>query len=291
LSGEWFTETLHSGYGQSFEILETLVREKTAYQELTIFRTRALGRVLVLDGAVQTTEADEFYYHEMVAHLPLFSQQRPRRVLIIGGGDGGTLREVLKHPSVEHVTMVEIDERVVDLSRRYLPSLSDGAFDDPRGRLIIGDGTEFVARSADTYDVVIVDSTDPVGPSIPLFEEPFYRNCARLLDGTGVLIRQAGVPFFQKEEYRDTHSMLQNVFGQCAIALAAVPTYCGGHMALALGSENGAQLAYDQEGLNARYAQAGIETRYYTPEIHGAALTLPGFMKSTLGSTPPPIQN
>jgi spermidine synthase len=158
LSDGWFTETLHDGYGQSFEILETLAQEKTAFQDLSIFQTRALGRVLVLDGTVQTTEADEFYYHEMIAHLPLFAQEQARRVLIIGGGDGGTLREVLKHSGVEQATLVEIDERVVELSRRFLPNLSRGAFDDPRGRLIIGDGTKFVERASETFDVIIVDS-------------------------------------------------------------------------------------------------------------------------------------
>lgn len=291
MSDGWFTETLHDGYGQSFEILETLAQEKTAYQDLSIFQTRALGRVLVLDGTVQTTEADEFYYHEMMAHLPLFAQEQARRVLIIGGGDGGTLREVLKHSGVEQATLVEIDERVVELSRRFLPNLSRGAFDDPRGRLIIGDGTKFVERASETFDVIIVDSTDPIGPSIPLFEEPFYRNCARLLDGRGILIRQAGVPFFQRDEYRDTHRILQNVFRDCAIALVPVPTYCGGHMALALGSDNTAHLKCDQEALSARFSRAGIDTRYYTPEIHGAALALPAFMAKALRSTPPPIQN
>ncbi|MDH3239763.1 MAG: polyamine aminopropyltransferase [Alphaproteobacteria bacterium] len=283
----WFTETLHRGYGQSFEIVETLVRERTPYQDLTIFQTRALGRVLVLDGAVQTTEADEFYYHEMIAHLPLFSQERARRVLIIGGGDGGTLREVLKHPSVEQATIVEIDARVVELSREHLPKLSNGAFEDPRTHLIIGDGTKFAEESADTFDAIIVDSTDPIGPSIPLFEEPFYRSCAKRLDGRGVLIRQAGVPFFQAGEYRDTHRMLSNVFRDCTVALVPVPTYCGGHMALALASDDPENLNCGRASLDRRFSHAGIETRYYTPEIHDAALALPAFMKKALQSSPP----
>jgi len=287
----WFTETLHRGYGQSFEVIETLVREKTPYQDLSILQTRALGRILVLDGAVQTTEADEFYYHEMMAHLPLFSQERARRILIIGGGDGGTLREVLKHPGVEQATIVEIDDKVVELSRRHLPGLSSGAFDDPRTRLIIGDGTKFVEETTESFDAIMVDSTDPIGPSIPLFQEPFYRDCAKRLDGRGVLIRQAGVPFFQAEEYLATHRMLGNVFGGSAVALVPVPTYCGGHMALALGSDDPAHLTCDRETLKGRFAEAGIDTRYYTPEIHRAALVLPAFMVKARQSAPPTNPN
>lgn len=282
MTDRWFRETLHPGYGQSFEITETLAEEETDYQKLAIYRTPALGRVLTLDGAVQTTEADEFYYHEMIAHLPLFAHGAARRVLIIGGGDGGTLREVLKHREVERATMVEIDSRVVELSRQHLPGLSDGAFDDPRANLLIGDGTRFVKESGDAFDVVIIDSTDPIGPSIPLFEEPFYRDCARLLGADGILIRQAGVPFFQRDEYRDTYDMLRNAFQAARVALAAVPTYCGGHMALALASNNTDGLDRNRASLANAFGAAGIETRYYTPAIHESCFVLPAFMSKGL---------
>jgi spermidine synthase len=287
VNAAWFTETLHRGYGQSFEVSDTLVQEETDYQKLAIYQTPALGRVLVLDGAVQTTEADEFYYHEMMAHLPIFAHGEVRRVLIIGGGDGGTLREVLKHSAVEQATMVEIDSKVVELSRAYLPGLSAGAFDDPRTRLIIGDGTAFARETDDRFDLVVVDSTDPMGPSIPLFEEPFYRDCARLLGGSGILVRQAGVPFFQKDEYREAHQMLSAVFAESALALVPVPTYCGGHMALVWASDEPAHLDRPREVLERRFQAAAVRTRYYNPQIHEAAGALPAFMAEKLAEAAP----
>ena len=282
MTGGWVTETLHSGYGQSIEIIETLVQEKTDYQEIFIHQTRALGRVLVLDGAVQTTEADEFYYHEMISHLPILAHGEARRVLIIGGGDGGTLREVLKHPGVEQATLVEIDSKVVELSRRYLPGLSAGAFDNPRARVVIADGAEFLARTDERFDVMIIDSTDPVGPSLALFDDPFYRNCAERLGECGILVRQAGVPFFQKEEYVAAYRKLAGVFGDCSFALVAVPTYCGGQMALAWASNDPQNRQRSPREIAARFKAAAVETRYYNPEIHVSAFALPTFMKAAL---------
>ncbi|MDX1485658.1 MAG: polyamine aminopropyltransferase [Alphaproteobacteria bacterium] len=283
MSGTWFTETLHPGYGQSFEIIETLAEETTPYQELAIYRTASLGRVLVLDNIVQTTEADEFYYHEMMAHLPILAHGNARRVLIIGGGDGGTLREVLKHGTVENATMVEIDEQVVTASRRHLPGLSAGAFEDPRTRLIIGDGSAFVAETDERYDVVIIDSTDPVGPAVSLFQEPFYGRCATVLGTDGILIRQAGVPFFQAEEYVSAYRMLNRIFAEAALALVPVPTYCGGHMALAWASNTPGASRQPAREIGDRYRAAGITTRYYDPDIHASAFALPAFMKAALG--------
>ena len=283
VTGGWFTETLYPGYGQSIEIIDTLVQEKTDYQDLAIYQTPALGRVLVLDGIVQTTEVDEFYYHEMIAHLPILAHGDARRVLIIGGGDGGTLREVLKHPMIEHVSLVEIDARVVELSRRHLPGLSAGAFEDPRGRLVIADGAEFVAGTDERFDVIIIDSTDPVGPSLALFDDPFYRNCAKLLGERGILMRQAGVPFLQNEEYVAAYRKLGRVFADCAFALVAVPTYCGGHMALAWASNDPENKQRPALVIAARFRAAAIETRYYNPEIHVSAFALPAFMKAALG--------
>jgi len=282
VTGSWYTETLHPGYGQSIEIIDTLVQEKTDYQDIAIHQTQALGRVLLLDGIVQTAEADEFYYHEMIAHLPILAHGDARRVLIIGGGDGGMLREVLKHPGIEQATLVEIDSRVVELSRRHLPGLSAGAFDDPRARVVIADGAEFIARTDERFDVMIIDSTDPIGPSLALFDDPFYRNCAEHLGERGILMRQAGVPFFQKDEYVAAYRKLAGVFGDCAFALVAVPTYCGGHMALAWASQDPQNRQRSAMEITGRFRAAAIETRYYNPEIHVSAFALPAFMKAAL---------
>lgn len=282
MTGDWFSETLHHGYGQRIETLETLVQEKTDYQNIAIYRTRALGRMLVLDGVVQTTEADEFYYHEMITHLPLVAHGKARNVLIVGGGDGGTLREVLKHPEVERATMVEIDARVVELSRLHLPGLSDGAFDNPRAHVVIDDGAEFVARTEEQFDVIIIDSTDPFGPSVALFDDAFYQACAEHLGDRGILIRQAGVPFFQREEYVAAYRRLSGIFADSAFALAAVPTYCGGQMALAWGSNDPENRRRSVMEIASRLQASPIETRYYNPEIHVSSFVLPTFMRKAL---------
>jgi len=282
MSGTWFTETLHGSYGQSFEVRETLYHEKTEFQELAIFDTELLGRVLVLDGAVQTTEADEFYYHEMTVHPAVLAHGSAKRVLIIGGGDGGVLREALKHPEVEQVTMVEIDPKVTELSRKYLPGLSDGAFDDTRTNLIFSDGVKYVAETNDRFDIMVVDSTDPVGPSIQLFEDPFYRNCRRVLGERGILVRQAGVPFMQIDEFVTTQKKLSGAFRDAAFLRVSVPTYCAGDMALAWASDDAENRTRSVDKLNIRYRAAGIKTRYYNPEVHRAAFSLPNFWQDFL---------
>ena len=161
---DWIRENLHPDYAQSLRVGEMLYDSETDHQRLKVFENGTFGRVLTLDDVVQTTEGDNFIYHEMMTHVPILAHGAARRVLIIGGGDGGMAREVLRHDSVAHVTMVEIDAGVVDFSKQYLPMLSAGAFDDPRLELVIADGAGFIRQTAGGYDVIIVDSTDPIGP-------------------------------------------------------------------------------------------------------------------------------
>jgi spermidine synthase len=284
VNDNWFVETLHGPYGQGFEIAGTLFHSKTEFQELTIFETEKLGRVLVLDGAVQTTERDEFYYHEMIIHPALLAHGEVKRVLIIGGGDGGALREALKHPGIEQVTQVEIDPSVTELCREHMPRLSDGAFDDPRARLIFTDGVKFVADTDEQFDVMVVDSTDPVGPAIQLFEDPFYRNCRRVLGPRGILVRQAGVPFLQHDEFVTTHKKLGAAFKDAAFLRVAVPTYCAGDMALAWASDDVENRTRPVDELERRYRASGIKTKYYNPWIHRAAFALPNFMLDALAA-------
>ncbi|CAN0534227.1 unnamed protein product, partial [Laminaria digitata] len=169
----WFSETLHPGFQQRFEISKILFRSQTELQDLVIFENPYFGRILALDGVIQTTERDEPCYHEMLAHVPILSHGDAREVLIVGGGDGGALRDVLKHKSVKRATMVEIDRSVVDMCAEYMPSLSDGAFDNTRTDIVIADGVKFVAETDRRFDVIIIDSTDPIGPAIPLFSDEF----------------------------------------------------------------------------------------------------------------------
>ena len=203
-----FTETLYDAFGQSFRIDKVYFENKTEHQHLMIFHNAALGRVMVLDGVVQTTEKDEFVYHEMMAHVPLFAHGNAKQVLIVGGGDGGMLREVLKHQTVEQVTMVEIDNAVIEMAKQYLPNHSRGAFDDPRANIVIADGMDFVRDTEQTFDVIISDSTDPIGPGEILFTNDFYAQCQRILNPGGVVVTQNGVAFFQLDEVKTTSSRL-----------------------------------------------------------------------------------
>ncbi|MEW8014086.1 MAG: polyamine aminopropyltransferase [Candidatus Sedimenticola endophacoides] len=277
-----FNETLYDALNQSFRIDKLYFEQKTGHQHLMIFHNAFLGRVMTLDGIVQTTERDEFIYHEMMAHVPLFAHGAPRRVLIIGGGDGGMLREVIKHAPVEQVTMVEIDGAVVEMAKTYLPKHSQGAFDDPRLNLVIGDGMDFVRQSDERFDVIISDSTDSIGPGEVLFTDDFYVQCKRILNPGGVMATQNGVPFFQIDEVRDTARRMGRHFADQTFYSAAVPTYYGGVMTFAWGSDNPGLRTLDTDILRRRFQDAAIETRYYTPEIHQASFALPRYVSSAL---------
>ena len=207
-----FLETLYNGYGQEFRIDDLLYEEKTGHQHLLIFRNAHFGRVMVLDGVVQTTEKDEFIYHEMLAHVPILAHGRVSRVLIVGGGDGGMLREVIKHRGIQTVVQVELDRKVVDLCREHLPGHSQGAFEDSRLQLVFGNGLHYVQTTAEQFDVIIVDSTDPIGPGEVLFSRDFYSACKRCLLPGGILVTQNGVAFMQRDEVLTTAGHLRGLF-------------------------------------------------------------------------------
>jgi spermidine synthase len=279
---DWFEERLHANWRQAIRVKEMLYREQTELQDLVIFESFDWGRVLALDGVVQTTTGDEFCYHEMIVHVPILAHGRAREVLIIGGGDGGCLREALKHPGVERVTQVEIDAGVIDLSRRWLPTLSDGAFDHPKARVVIADGARFAAETGDRFDVVIIDSTDPQGPGAVLFTEPFYRDVRSLLNPGGIMTTQCGNPSIRPQELVDTQAA-QRAAGYALVDyfLPVVPTYIGGAMALGFASDAAAGREVPLEQLRQRYVPAGLH--YYTPEVHLAAFAHPAWMASRLG--------
>lgn len=279
---KWFDETLHDqvqnqGFTQRLEVTRIVHGERTEFQDLMIFETPAFGRVLALDGIVQTTEGDEFAYHEMLVHVPMFAHGHARKVLIVGGGDGGTLREVLRH-DVEAVAMVEIDRAVIDACRAHMPSLSAGAFEDARVELVIADAAAYVADGGEDFDIIIVDSTDPIGPGANLFSEKFYADGKRRLGAGGVLVTQNGVPFLQAEEVTATYRRLAPLFADVGFYVTAVPTYIGGRMTLAWATDDAGFRALSPATLAGRYAAAGFETRYYTPDVHVASFALPPYV-------------
>jgi spermidine synthase len=215
--------------------------------------------------------------------VPILAHGHARRVLIVGGGDGGLLREVIRHPQVTHITLVEIDAQIIDLCRRYLPNHSRGAFDDPRVKIVIDDGLGFVRRTDARFDVILSDSTDPVGPGEALFVEDFYAACKRCLTPGGVLVTQNGVPFLQMNETEATARRMSRVFADWHFFSAAVPSYTGGIMAFAWGTDDKGLRRTDIGNLKKRFAAAGIKTGYYTPEIHAAAFALPRYILEAIG--------
>ena len=278
----WIEETLYPHWGQRLSVDKVLFEDKTEHQHLVIFENASHGRVMMLDGAVQVTLKDEFVYHEMMAHVPLFALAKPKRVLIIGGGDGGILRETLKHPSVEQAVLCEIDRAVVDMSLKYFPEVSAGAFDNRRAEIVIADGVKLVAETKDRFDAILVDSTDPHGPGAVLFTKSFYANCRRCLNKGGVLVTQNGVPFMQPDELKQSVGFFRALFKDGGCYLAAVPTYVGGQMALGWASDDAKLRSAKLADIRERFAAADFDTRYYTPAIHKAAFALPAFIQEML---------
>jgi spermidine synthase len=278
---QWFDEALYGPQRQSFRIDRELFRARSEFQEIFIFENETLGRVLALDGVVQLTERDEFVYHEMLTHLPLLAHGAARKVLIIGGGDGGILEEALKHP-IERAVMVEIDGMVIEACRRHLPTVCGKAFEDPRAELIVGDGVTYMAETTERFDLIVVDSTDPVGPAVELFGEAFFRNARDRLTERGVVVTQNGVPFFQPQEVTETYARRKALFPLTGFYMAAVPTYYGGPMALGWASKgldlSKPNLGAVTDGLAARR----IATRYYNPDIHLASLALPSYVRALM---------
>jgi spermidine synthase len=282
-----YRERVCNGYDHLLTIDERLYEVRTDHQHLIIFKNRAFGRVLALDGVIQTTEADEFIYHEMMVHVPILAHGSVRRVLIIGGGDGAMLREVLRHHEIERVTQVEIDKSVIDLCRQYLPNHSNGAFDDPRAHIVIDDGLHFLQHTNKRFDVILTDSTDPEGPAEVLFSEQYYAACKGCLMPGGVLVTQNGVAFLQLDEVCSSARHFEALFLDWHFFTAAIPTYAGGIMAFGWASDNPELRQQDVKTLQRRFSQSGIATRYYTPDIHRSAFALPQYILDAIGKASP----
>ncbi|NLN19117.1 MAG: polyamine aminopropyltransferase [Firmicutes bacterium] len=272
----WYTEKQTDAVGLTLRVRRTLVSERTPFQHLAVLDTEQFGRVLVLDGMVQAAEGDEFIYHEMISHVALHTHPAPRTVAVIGGGDGGAVREVLKHSSVEKVVLVEIDAQVIEAARKYLPQISH-ALNDPRVEIRVEDGLRHVKDNKETYDVIIVDSTEPVGAAVGLFSREFYMDIFDSLKEDGIVVAQTESPFYNKDLIKRCTSMIARLFPVTRLYLASIPTYPSGLWSFTLGSKE-----YDPLAVPAgRFSD--IDTRYYTPDIHRAAFSLPRFVQELLG--------
>ncbi|MBM7551807.1 polyamine aminopropyltransferase [Thalassobacillus pellis] len=268
----WFTEKQTDNFGITAKIKRTLHTEKTDFQQLDMVETEEWGNMLILDDMVMTTEKDEFVYHEMVAHVPLFTHPDPKNVLVVGGGDGGVIREILKHPQVEKATLVEIDGKVIEYSKEFLPEIA-GKLDDPRVEVKVADGFMHIAESDSEYDVIMVDSTEPVGPAVNLFSKGFYEGIAKALKDDGIFVAQTDNPWFKAELIRQVYNDVKETFPITKVYTANIPTYPSGLWSFTMGSKQHDPLKVPAD----RFHE--METKYYTPELHTAAFALPKFVK------------
>lgn len=263
-----------------------LQQQDSAFQSITLFENDLYGKVLALDGVVQTTERDEFFYHEMLVHPAFFQHGGPKSVLIIGGGDGGVLEEALKHHSIEKAVMVEIDEAVVTFSRQHLTEICGDAFEDARTELVFDDGAAWVKRSQEDptrrFDVILVDSTDNFGPGAVLFSEAFFADCAALLTQGGILVSHNSVPFTEPDGIQGPAQAMARAVGETAHYRVAVPSYWGGDMVMAMAARGRQTLAIDAAALRERFSESGLQTQYYTPEVHQGSFAMPPYLQALL---------
>ncbi|MBD8071619.1 spermidine synthase [Bacillus sp. PS06] len=267
----WFTEKQTKNFGITAKINKTLHTEQTEFQKLDMVETAEFGNMLILDGMVMTTQKDEFVYHEMVAHVPLFTHPKPENVLVVGGGDGGVIREVLKHPSVKKATLVDIDGKVIEYSKQYLPEIA-GKLDDPRVDVKVDDGFLHIAKSENEYDVIMVDSTEPVGPAVNLFTKGFYAGISKALKEDGIFVAQTDNPWFTPELITNVQRDVKEIFPITRLYIANIPTYPSGLWTFTIGSKKHDPLEVSDDRFH------DIETKYYTKELHKAAFVLPKFV-------------
>jgi len=279
MSEQFYKEITPAGFGIAIKIKEVLFSEQSPFQKVEILDSdSALGKILTLDDLMMTTEGDEYFYHEMISHIPMMNHKNPKSVLVIGGGDGGTVREVLKHDTVEKVVLCEIDGMVIDVCKKYLPTIA-GMLDDPRVEVLVEDAIEFIKDKENQYDIVLIDSTDPMGPGEGLFTEEFYTNVKKSLKKGGIVAAQSESPVVNKEEIKKMYSLLKKVFPITSTYTSPIPTYPGGYWAWAFCSDEVEPLSYIDE----RRCEAITKTcKVYNKEYHQARFALPNMLKEIL---------
>lgn len=268
----WFTEKQTKDFGIICRVEKTLHTERTEFQQLDVIETHQFGTMLLLDGMVMTTDVDEFVYHEMVAHVPLCTHPNPKTVLVVGGGDGGAIREIVKHASVEKAVLVDIDGKVIEYSKKYLPEIAK-ELNNPRVEVRVEDGFRHIHEHKQAYDVILVDSTEPVGPAVKLFEKGFYQGIYDCLKEDGLFVAQSDNPWFHGELIRKVFADVSDIFPITRLYTCNVPTYPSGLWTFTLGSKKYDPLKVDKAAI------PDLDTKYYTREIHFAAFALPKFVE------------
>lgn len=276
----WFTEKHTENVKLSIQVDRQLYSSQSEFQRIDIFSSKEFGRFLTLDGYMMLTQKDEFIYHEMMVHVPMAVHPEVRKVLVIGGGDGGTARELIRYPAIEQIDVVEIDEEVVSACRQYLPQTACG-FDDERIHLFYEDGLKYVRRYEDTYDLILVDSTDPFGPGEGLFTKEFYGNCYKALKAEGIMVNQHESPFYPNDAaaMQRAHKRIVESFPISKVYQAHIPTYPSGHWLFGFASKRYHPLT-DQDA--ARWKALGLRTRYYNEQLHRGAFALPNYVEEML---------
>lgn len=276
----WFTEK-HTPYVQfSIKIEKQLYAAKSEFQRIDILESREFGRILTLDGYLMLTEKDEFIYHEMITHVPMAVMPHARKVLIIGGGDGGTAREILRYKTVESIDLVDIDKMVADACRKYIPQTA-ASLDDPRVKCHFEDGLKYIRHHENEYDIIIVDSTDPFGPGEGLFTKEFYGNCYKALKDDGIMVNQHESPFYPADSYamQRAHKRIFESFPISRIYQAHIPTYPSGHWLFGFASKKYHPIL---DANWQKWKSLDIKTRYYNPKLHAGAFALPTYVEDII---------
>lgn len=272
----WYTEDHSKEAKFSIKVEQQLYSGKSDFQRIDVFESREFGKFFTLDGLVMITEKDEFIYHDMIVHVPMATNPKIRKVLVIGAGDGGTVRELVRYKTIEKIDMVEIDKLVVDVCREYFPNSTSG-LDDPRVTLYFQDGLKYVSEKTDEYDLIIVDSTDPIGPGEGLFTREFYANCFKALTKDGILVNQHESPFYEEyaKSMQRAHKRINEFFPVAKVYQVHIPTYASGHWLFGFASKSLDPVRdLDADKWNA----LGLETGYYNTEIHKGAFALPNYV-------------
>ncbi len=277
---EFFLEKINKNIGQFFKIDEIILKKKTKYQEILIFKNKKIGKILAIDNIIQTTSFDEFIYHEMICFIPIFSHKNPKNILIIGGGDGGCLKEILKINYINSITLVELDKKIIKYSKKYLYEIHKNSFYNKKIKILIDDGFIFLKKNTQKYDIIIIDSTDPIGPGKALFSKKFYTYCKNSLNENGIIVGQNGTYMYQKKNIINNFKIFKKLFQFQGFYQATIPTYFGGNMLFIWGSNN-----IDLKKINLKNLKNKIKLfhfKYYNFSIHINSFYLPQYLLNKL---------